>query len=148
MATKDHFNKAAEQYIQNRISPYNLTTNEKEQVWQLAQDREKSIQAERDDYRGNWQDRFKNEIDRLKGQQKPELQYNHPGNRQLPTDMQIRRMAQDNVQRNHLGAIRDIERTTDQRIGAILDHARKEGRGPQQREQNHTQENNRDHDRR
>lgn len=138
MATTNDFNKSAEQSVQNRISPYDLNQNETEQVWQLVDERNNKIDAERNDFKENWQERFNNELDNLKGQQNPQLQHNL-GNRTLPTDMQIRQQAQRNVQQSHLQTIQNIGRDTDNKIDAILDNARQDGRSPQQ-----TQEQNQD----
>ncbi|MBI1227817.1 MAG: hypothetical protein GC192_21460, partial [Bacteroidetes bacterium] len=124
MATTDQFNRTAEQSVQNRITPYKLNENEKMEVWQLVDKRNKDVQEERKDFRENWQERFDTELDRLGGEQRPQPQLNHPGDRQMMTDMQMRQQAQRNIQQDHLNTTRNIERTADKNIDMVLDNAR------------------------
>lgn len=132
--TTNNFNRNAEKDVQNRMSPYDLTNDEKEKIWQIVDDRNKNIDAERQDYRDNWKDRFDKEVDRLRGQQQPQPQLNM-GDRQLPNQAQLNRMARQNVQRDHLGKIRGYEHNADNKINQVLDNAREQGRGPQTQDQ-------------
>lgn len=130
----NNFNINAEQDVQNRISPYDLTKDEKEKVWQIVDERNKNIDAERQDYRDNWNDRVDKEKDKIRGQQQPQAQLTM-GDRQLPTQDQVTRMARQNVQREHLGKIRGYEHSADKQINQVLDSAKEQGRGPKNKEQ-------------
>lgn len=131
----NNFNRNAERDVQNRISPYNLTASEKAQVWQIVEERNNNIETERTDFKENWKERFDIEVNRLRAKQKPQLQYNM-GNRQLPTQAQLRNQAQRNIQTNHLNKLRGYEHDADNQIHAILDKARDEGRGSELQQKN------------
>lgn len=130
----NNFNRNAEQDVQNRISPYDLTKDEKEKVWQIVDERNNNMDAERKDYRDNWKDRVDTEKDKIRGQQQPQPQLTM-GDRKLPTQEQVNRLAIQNVQREHLGKIRGYEHSADKQINQVLDNAKEQGRGPQSQEQ-------------
>jgi len=165
---RTNYNKTSEQNLQNRINPYNLNNKEKEQVWQITQKKEKAIQFEKDDYKNNWEKRFKSELDRLKKPQKPELKHDYKlqknkqntlkntfdlgGTKPRMTDIETRQTAWNNVKNNHLKKRQDIKRAANKDIDKILDNARQEGRGPkpklqQEFKRTHDHNKNREQDR-
>ncbi|MCP9237908.1 hypothetical protein [Lewinella sp. JB7] len=125
MALREDYNKSAEVRLQNRIKPYDLTKGEVDQVWKIAQDKDQSLQEEKQDYKENWVQRYVAEEDRLRGEQQPT-----PQNNLEPNQDQIGTAARMNVMRNHLSKLADIQRGADQKINAVLDQARHDGRGP------------------
>lgn len=134
------FNIKSEQELQNRISPYNLNDNEKDQIWQIAAQRDKDLKAEDLDFNENYNDRVDNVLEQLKSDQKPKLEkdYTPQGAMTQRSDSDLTRDAHDKTKANFRANLQNIERDADKKINQILDKAREEGRGPQTLDQNRT----------
>lgn len=113
------------------------------------QEKDQNIMAEKENYQKNWDQRFNTELDRLKGTQKPDFQYNMWGGLQ-PNDIQLRRQAQSNVLNNHHNRLTAFEKQAEGQINAVLQQAWNDNRGPQKdqiKEQDHNRDQDGDRDR-
>lgn len=142
------FNTKSEKDIENKIKGYDLSKDEKTQVWQTVQERDKDIEQEKTDVLNPeiFEKRKKVELDKLKAQQKLTPQLNR-SNINMSTELQLDNKAWNNVHINSTAKIRGLEQKADQKIDAILQNARDDGRG-QENHQDRQQDNNNDHDRR
>lgn len=152
MALKDvnnisnDFNKKSEKDIENKIKGYDLSKDEKSQIWQAVQERDKNIEQEKSDVLNPdiFDQRHKAEIKKLKEKEQLNLNLNM-GNRNMPTDLQRSNMAWNNVHINSTAKIKELKQKAEQKINAVLQNARNNGRG-QETHQDRQQDNNNNHD--
>lgn len=139
------FNIKSEKDIENRIKGHDLSKDEKAQIWQAVQERDKDIEQEKTDVLNPeiFEQRKKIELDKLKAQQKltPQLNMN---NINMSTDLQLDNKAWNNVHINSTAKIRGLEQKAEQKIDAVLQNARNDGRG---QENNQDRQHNNDNDR-
>lgn len=128
---KEQFNISSEKKLQNQLNKYDLTPEEKTQVWQAVQQQEADIKAERQDYKENWNQRFEEEYDRLAAEQNPQVNLDYtptPGVNNQQNHQQLLRRADANVRGNHEQAVKNIKVSANAKVNNVLDNARAEGR--------------------
>lgn len=124
------FNISNEIDVQNKYANYELTSEEKQNIWKTIQERDDLIKEEQKDYKENYMDRVDAEYEQLRGQQqpRPQMHYVPQGQSVQPNNQQLYNQASQNVQAQHRGKIQDYQNQANQKIDTVLDKAREEGR--------------------
>lgn len=136
-------NNALEREIQERTDNYSLNKDEKAEVRELFEGRQKALQDHKKDFTENKKRYVKAEYDRLRAERKNTPQLNL-GPAQS-SDARLYDVARGNVRANYQKAHRDIHKNTDRQLNKKLETAREQGRGPvQQNAPARTQQLNQD----
>lgn len=130
MSTQDQFNISAEKSIANRISSYDLTSEEKAEIWKQVQQRDLAIDNENKSFRENYAERFNSEAQEIRANQAPENNFDHPSDRRNMTEEQIRILADRQVKSKHFAITNTLHHKLENYIDSVLDKAMDEGRGP------------------
>lgn len=134
------FNKFAEKELDNRISPYNLNENEMREIWQIVGDKNATLEK----HEKNFNSILKEEYERLLSERGSHAELNL--GRATPTNATLELVADNLVRANYFKEEKNINRECDQKIDAILENAREDGRGPGGHNNDMVHNNDRDND--
>ncbi|MCH2217292.1 MAG: hypothetical protein MK076_04295 [Flavobacteriales bacterium] len=135
------FTISTEKMIENRIRPYNLNDNQKASVWKIVKERDQLLQQTKENQHQNFDKDFKKEYERLRGNQKPALEYSM--NSRLDSNASLRLIADNNLRRNYSYQLDQIRKEAEKRIDAVLQQAQNKNQGA---EHHLTNQFNRAHD--
>jgi hypothetical protein len=118
----NNYNKSAELNLENRMKAYNLTKDEKGQVWKIAGERDTQLKEAKDYFNDNFEELKSKEYKNLKGKEQPKPQYNMGNSKKDYNNLASK--AQANVQKNYHNIQNEIAKNADKQISAILKNSK------------------------
>jgi hypothetical protein len=129
--------KKIEQEIKNRTGSYNLNEQEQSNVKEIILNRENDLNAEKRDFKQNYNERVKETFRELKEKQAPELNMDltPEGARTQLNDTELSRKAHIQTKAKFKAKMQKIEENANNKINHVLDKAKQQGRGAQIQDQ-------------
>jgi hypothetical protein len=120
-AIRDDYNKSAAQELENRLKSYNLTNEERAEIWKITGDKVSEIAKETEYFRENKEALKMKELEKLRGEEQPTPRLTMDN---APAKDPLEARADMNVNRQQADKIKNIEKTADKQINAILQQSK------------------------